>query len=47
MMETEYSPKANEIMKHESTLAANSDDLQEKEISLEDCMSKFFSNEKL
>ena len=26
MMETEYNPKANEIMKHESTLAANIDD---------------------
>ena len=46
MIETEYYPKSNEIMKHFTSMA-NSEVQEEKMISLEDCLTKFFGTEKL
>jgi hypothetical protein len=37
MIENEYDPKSNEIMKHESTLEEN-ELVEERKISLEDCL---------
>ena len=45
MIETDYNPKANEIMKHEST--SHTEHSEEKVISLNDCLQNFFSTEKL
>lgn len=46
MIENEYDPKSNEIMKHESTAAEN-EQVEEKKISLEDCLQQFHSVERL
>ena len=46
MIENEYDPKSNEIMKHESTLEEN-ELVEERKISLEDCLQQFHAVEKL
>lgn len=45
MIESEYNPISNETMKHQTTL--ESEDLDDQEISLEDCLEKFHAVEKL
>ena len=45
MIETEYSAISNEIMKHHSTQEADEDD--DRIISLQDCLNKFYDIERL
>jgi ubiquitin C-terminal hydrolase len=45
MIEQEYDPSSNEIMKHESTNEIEF--MEDKAISLDDCLRKFYDIERL